>query len=125
MRFLMFAAVTSCLASSAAAAPAIPYMEDANQRCVEANFQRTMAFLDHGSKLREKIQAELEKPVPDWPKLRSLVIGLRQNDILFRKEMYRVELKCLDQVSAQDRITSLKTEFRGALPPPIKVEQPH
>ena len=119
MRFLIIAALATNLAGSADASPAIPWTNDANQLCVSENFQRTMKLLDGSHELAAQIQSQSEKPVPSWPKLRKLLVKLRQNDILFRQESYRVELKCLDRISNQDRISSLKREFRKIEPPPI------
>jgi hypothetical protein len=124
MRFLILAALATSLAGSANASPAFPWANDANQRCVNDNFKQTMEFVDRGRKLRVQIETELEKPATDWPMLRRLIVELRRNDILFRQESYRVELKCLDEISAEDRIASLKREFRQISPPPILQVKP-
>jgi hypothetical protein len=123
MRISLLATVAICLAGSGHAAPAMP-TRDANEQCVIDNFQRTNAILEQSHKLGSEIRAELEKPSLEWAKLRQLIVRLRHNDILFRNEMYRVELKCLDAVSEKDRISSLKSEFREIQPPPILQVKP-
>ena len=119
MRSVYLAAVTMSLATSVDASPGIPWANDPNQQCVIDNFQRTNAILAQSHKLSAEIRAELEKPAPGWSKLRQLLVRLRNNDILFRNEMYRVELKCLDAIPEKDRISSMKSEFREIQPSPI------
>ena len=126
MRFLIPAAVALSLGGSGHASPGIPWTDNPYQRCLNNNFRRTNAILGQGARMGDKIRTELEKPAPSWAKLRQLIIELRRNDILFRNEIYRVELKCLDAIPAKDRISSLKRDFRKAEPPRvISVEPPH
>ena len=116
------AAVVLNVGGPAFASPAIPIANDANQRCVSDNFRPTYALVQRRAYMREAIQAELKKSAPSWANLRAMIVNMQASDILFRREMHRAELMCLDKISVEDRISSLRFEFRKIDPPSIVVD---
>ena len=97
----------------------MPPARDPNIQCTIENFGKTRLLLNEGARVRAAIIAELGKEVPDWSKLRPLIIKLRANDMNFRRENHRVELLCLDKTAFDKRISYLRNEFRNVEPPPV------
>lgn len=116
MRFLVFAAAGICFSGPAHAEPSQTPTESYSRCMAEGRVTR---ILERGTATRNALTSELERAEPDWPKLRQLRISLWENDILFRKELYRVELMCLDRLSPGDRLSILKRDFGKIQPPPF------
>jgi len=129
---LGFAAAISALVGTAAtdhSSELSPAAKQILQRHWTLDAKALVALFSHGQDLRKVLAAELDGPVPSWPRIQALLSEIRRNDANTREESKRLEIKLLNELSPEDRLVYLRSVYslnESGPPPTIRmVEPPH